>query len=1316
MFNNSDTNNNNNIKNENNDKNEELNAVAPSEETFSKRANRIVSLVIDNKEHLEEEEDDSSFSETSSSGDDEEEDEERNDGFTETGFFKISTASIPTNTVTNTTTAIPLSEKTNNNINNNSNNININITTKPRSSSVEYSASPSKLNNPYNVTSAHTTSDDSNLGESDFKSRREVRSSSSVAAPPSGGWTRGKITPSNSSLQLSGGNDSEADGNKTSLNRGSSRLFTGTASRGGLASSKKFVNPSHYSSSVMVPVDKSSQFSLVISSTETVETSKKSYTVYVINVKSNDIVWTIVRRYKHVRAFSLKIQNEVPSLTAFDFPSKKIIGNMNPQFIKQRCNQLQLFFNAICESNLAKQSRNLKVFLDPNFSPSLKSITNPSKEGYLYLLIQRSSLSRKKRKWKKVYCVVVNANLFFWKTRNQYAEAKGVINLRHATAKITHTLDKLCVEVKIQEADSGAIRHKQFKSSVSSNSLALSCTGSREEDQDEEKYFLCSESEQKLVQWLETINKEINTAQNNLTASILFMQQQQQQQHQAITPIPNSTSTTTTTATTITTVNIPAPPPIPLSLSRSVLSKSMKLDSSLSNSQQRQLKTNPVPVKNNQQQDGDSNNNNIMTELQDESSYRVFIQNQEWSIDNHIVDSTTRFKFVFAELIISVDKGKGYKPTKDTINLLEATLSYKSVYNQESTIQQKNNNNNNNLDLNISNNNSNSNSNSNNSTSTFVMATPSTSSIHPSFSPIALGVSKIPNTPSSSNIPKHLIDKLKSKSNEIILLPSENIVFYSESIIHVHGNSGTIGRITLTNFRLYFAPYYGSKMSKKCETEGISVPLGMIEDIVKCTGFTPDKLKYYAFEIKCKDFHRIRFMHLPGSSQQKANSRLYEIFEPLIFSSEYSKLFCFASNNISNLDQSKGWNIYNPSEEYQRMGIPNESWRVTNFNNDYYYSPTYPSTMVVPKRITDLELINITSFRSKGRLPVLVWKHPKEYAVIVRSSQPVIGVTGKRCLEDEKLIENIRLANLDSERVYIMDARPQINAVANQVMGMGYEGTKSTYSNCVLKFLNIENIHKMREAQKKLFKTSMYEKEYDRYQLKLEKATNIWLEHIRSILCGVTEIVDVIRYLKSSVIIHCSDGWDRTSQLCALAELLLDPAYRTIVGFQKLIEKEWLSFGHKFESRIGQGSRVEKHTAIEHSPVFLQFIDCVYQILIQNPQRFEFNQQYLMEIIHHLYSCRFGTFLYDSEAERVTNELSKKTQSLWSYLNAHTSQWRNSSYQSNPEILSVDTMNLQLWNQYYLYWLLTKSEGLKVSFDEQRMNQKKEKNVIGLDS
>lgn len=33
-----------------------------------------------------------------------------------------------------------------------------------------------------------------------------------------------------------------------------------------------------------------------------------------------------------------------------------------------------------------------------------------------------------------------------------------------------------------------------------------------------------------------------------------------------------------------------------------------------------------------------------------------------------------------------------------------------------------------------------------------------------------------------------------------------------------------------------------------------------------------------------------------------------------------------------------------------------------------------------------------------------------------------------------------------------------------------------------------------------------------------------------------------------SVLVHCSDGWDRTAQVCSVASVLLDPYYRTIKG------------------------------------------------------------------------------------------------------------------------------------------------------------------------
>lgn len=38
------------------------------------------------------------------------------------------------------------------------------------------------------------------------------------------------------------------------------------------------------------------------------------------------------------------------------------------------------------------------------------------------------------------------------------------------------------------------------------------------------------------------------------------------------------------------------------------------------------------------------------------------------------------------------------------------------------------------------------------------------------------------------------------------------------------------------------------------------------------------------------------------------------------------------------------------------------------------------------------------------------------------------------------------------------------------------------------------------------------------------------------------------------VLVHCSDGWDRTPQIVALAQILLDPYYRTMEVYKKFLE------------------------------------------------------------------------------------------------------------------------------------------------------------------
>ncbi|CAM9908714.1 unnamed protein product [Discosporangium mesarthrocarpum] len=199
-----------------------------------------------------------------------------------------------------------------------------------------------------------------------------------------------------------------------------------------------------------------------------------------------------------------------------------------------------------------------------------------------------------------------------------------------------------------------------------------------------------------------------------------------------------------------------------------------------------------------------------------------------------------------------------------------------------------------------------------------------------------------------------------------------------------------------------------------------------------------------------------------------------------------------------------------------------------------------------------------------------------------------------------------------------------------------------------------------------------------------------WPFHVRCVLAAAWSVADKAYNQRAPVLVHCSHGWDRTSQVCSLAQLFLDPFYRTLDGFQVLIEKEWLAFGHPFQLRHAHGlprGFTATGGAEQRSPIFLQFLDCVWQLVMQLPSYFE----YLLCIADHIYSCRFGTLLCNSNKERQDMKLKEKCASLWTYLEHHRSAFLSILYQSHgpgfllPPLPSL-LRNVTLWVDYFFRW------------------------------
>lgn len=55
-----------------------------------------------------------------------------------------------------------------------------------------------------------------------------------------------------------------------------------------------------------------------------------------------------------------------------------------------------------------------------------------------------------------------------------------------------------------------------------------------------------------------------------------------------------------------------------------------------------------------------------------------------------------------------------------------------------------------------------------------------------------------------------------------------------------------------------------------------------------------------------------------------------------------------------------------------------------------------------------------------------------------------------------------------------------------------------------------------------------------------------WVYHCWALLSSSLRVVQALQIEGRSVLVHCSDGWDRTTQIVSLSKLLLDSYYRTM--------------------------------------------------------------------------------------------------------------------------------------------------------------------------
>lgn len=541
------------------------------------------------------------------------------------------------------------------------------------------------------------------------------------------------------------------------------------------------------------------------------------------------------------------------------------------------------------------------------------------------------------------------------------------------------------------------------------------------------------------------------------------------------------------------------------------------------------------------------------------------------------------------------------------------------------------------------------------------------------------------------------------------LLPGEGVI---------HSGHSVYGGLALTNYRLFL---------QLCDTQH-HIPIGLLEAV--------EQRDLFFLHVGCKDARTYRLTFDNNETCTEWFGRLTKAAAP---PAHLEELFAFYYFVWSKQERPQG--EIQLRVEAQRATAYDErtfqaevdrlkfnlhgTWRISGANRNYKLCASYPPQLLVPAYISDEVLETVAKFRSSRRIPAVVWRHVGNGAVIARCSQPEVGWLGWRSSEDEDLIKAISEActqdrgphalyvshsppsvssnndesthikstecadDVEKKKVLIMDARSYTTAVANRARGGGCE-CPEYYPRCEIQFMNLANIHSIRKSFHALRQLCTSSADQPNWFGLLEGTR--WLQHMSGLMKSAVVLVTAIERDARPVLVHCSDGWDRTPQIVALAELLLDPYYRTVDGFRILIEREWLAFGHKFADRCGHTTGSEDPN--ERCPVFLQWLDCVHQLLTQFPCAFEFSHTYLVKLAQHTYSNLYGTFLCNTKQERES--FYETTFSVWQFLERPT--FRNHLYTTPAPGARVlwpqcNVRDLRHWTEIYLGSLETQAGG-----------------------
>uniref|UniRef100_A0A8D1F3Z5 Myotubularin-related protein 12 n=1 Tax=Sus scrofa TaxID=9823 RepID=A0A8D1F3Z5_PIG len=469
--------------------------------------------------------------------------------------------------------------------------------------------------------------------------------------------------------------------------------------------------------------------------------------------------------------------------------------------------------------------------------------------------------------------------------------------------------------------------------------------------------------------------------------------------------------------------------------------------------------------------------------------------------------------------------------------------------------------------------------------------------------------------------------EVTEKEVTLHLLPGEQLLCEASTVLKcVQEDScqrGIYGRLVCTDFKISFLGDDESALDND-ETQFKNKVVGENDITLHCVdqiyGVFDEKKKTLFGQLKkypetliihCKDLRVFHFC-LRYTKEEEVKRIVSGIIHHTQAPKLLKRLFLFsyatAAQNNTATDRKNHAVMFDTLQDWcweLERTKGNMKYKAVSVNEGYKVCERLPAYFVVP---TPLPEEDVPRFQGHG-IPIWCWSCHNGCALLKMSALPK---------EQDDGILQIQKNFLDG--IYKIIHRPPYEIVK----------TEDLSSN----FLSLQEIQTAYSKFKQLFlidnSTEFWDTDIKWFSL-LESSS--WLDIIRRCLKKAIEIIECLEAQNMNILLLEENASDLCCLVSSLVQVMMDPHCRTRFGFQSLVQKEWIMGGHCFLDRCNHLRQSDK----EEVPVFLLFLDCVWQLVHQHPPAFEFTETYLTVLSDSLYIPIFSTFFFNSPHQKDTN-------------------------------------------------------------------------------